>query len=230
MTLLSLQVHAEPCPAPRAFTVRRLICAGYSGRNEAAVRAHIEELAHEGVPPPAQIPLIMPVPARNLSTGAEIEVVSARTSGEAEAVFFVAQKEIYVGVGSDHTDRGLERHDILQSKQVCPKIAGTNVWRLTDLRSRWDELVLRSFVQEGDGPEELYQQGTLSLLRPPEDLLARAGATEGLVLFGGTVPVLKGTMRYAGRFRAELHDPATGRSLSCGYAVRVLAGAVASEK
>lgn len=217
--------------APVSFTPRRLICLGYTGRDQAAVLAHIEELKHEGVPPPAQVPLVLPAPARILSQDEAIDVVSARTSGEAEPVFFVDGARVWVGVGSDHTDRELERHDILSSKQVCPKVVGRDVWALDDVRAVWDNLQLRSWVGGAAGGEAAYQDGTLARLLEPERLLAlasdAAGTRDGLVVFGGTVPVLGGEMRCEPAFRAELRDPASGESLSLAYRVRLLAGVTA---
>ena len=51
----------------------------------------------------------------------EVVVVGDKTSGEAEFVLVYSGAELYVGVGSDHTDRGLERLSVSRSKQVCPK-------------------------------------------------------------------------------------------------------------
>ncbi|MCK6471924.1 MAG: DUF2848 domain-containing protein [Planctomycetes bacterium] len=217
--------------APVSFTARRLICLGYTGRDQAAVRAHIEELKHEGVPPPAQVPLVLPAPARILSQDEAIEVVSPRTSGEVEPVFFISGARVWVGVGSDHTDRALERHDILSSKQVCPKVVGRDVWAFEDVRKGWDCLQLKSWTGGAPDGESVYQDGLLARLLEPERLLELAseavGSRDGLVVFGGTVPVLGGEMRCESSFRAELCDPITGDSLRLAYRVKLLVGVAA---
>lgn len=216
---------------PVSFTPRRLICLGYTGRDQAAVRAHIEELEHEGVPPPAQVPLVLPAPARILSQDEAFEVVSPRTSGEVEPVFFVDGARVWVGIGSDHTDRELERYDILSSKQVCPKVVGPDVWALEDVRKAWDSLQIRSWVGGAAGGEVAYQDELLGRLLEPERLLElaidAAGTRDGLVVFGGTVPVLGGQVLYEPGFRAELRDPIIGDTLNLAYRVKLLVNATA---
>jgi hypothetical protein len=58
----------------------------------------------------------------------------------------LAGGEVFVGVGSDHTDRALERLSIPAAKQACPKVAGTAVWRLDEVEDHWDRLELRAWV------------------------------------------------------------------------------------
>ena len=67
---------------------------------------------------------------------------------------------VYVGVGSDHTDRKLEEWDIPRAKQICPNIIGPKVWALEDVAGHWDELTLRC-RQVVDSAEILYQEGKL---------------------------------------------------------------------
>lgn len=174
----------------------------------------------------------MPVPARNLGADGEIDVVSPRTSGEAEAVLLLHRGRLFVAAGSDHTDRELERHSILQSKQTCPKLLGAEVWPFDEVRAHWDRLELKSWTDDGRGGERLYQAGTLGMLLPPERLLELAREVagqelnDGLAVFGGTVPVQGGELICGRRFRAELRDPVRGRALKLDYRIRTLAGAV----
>ncbi|NIQ18355.1 MAG: DUF2848 domain-containing protein, partial [Candidatus Aenigmarchaeota archaeon] len=79
-------------------------------------KAHIEELRREGIPPPPSVPMLFPVLSHNITTAGQIQVVGSRTSGEAEFVLLLDGENIFVGVGSDHTDRDLERHSIMKSK------------------------------------------------------------------------------------------------------------------
>ncbi|MCL4422490.1 MAG: DUF2848 domain-containing protein [Actinobacteria bacterium] len=65
-----------------------------------------------------------------LSTAPVIEVNSRQTSGEVEPVLIRHGNKYYLGIGSDHTDRGLERVDIEASKKSCPKPIGKQVFSL----------------------------------------------------------------------------------------------------
>lgn len=199
---------------PRPVAVRRLIVAGWTGRDRAKVEHHIEELKALGVQPPARVPTLYRATLDRLTTAAGIEVLGDRTSGEAEPVLLVAGGAVWAGIGSDHTDRWLEALSVEDSKQTCPKPVGTVFWRLDDLRDRWDDLALRSWI---DG--ELYQQGRAGDLLAPEDLLALCGREEGTLILTGTVPTLSG-LRFGRRFEAELADGS--RSLRCAYDVGVV--------
>ena len=115
------------------------------------------------------------------------------SSGEAEYVLLIGRNDIFVCIGSDHTDRGLESLSIEKSKQVYPKIVSRQVWRLDELLPRWDDLRLLSRVGEG-GELTDYQDGTFSQLMRPERLLDLIGPDPGAgtVVFSGTLPVLGG--------------------------------------
>jgi len=203
-----------------------VIIAGWAGRDAAAVRHHIEELAALGVPPPSRTPVFYRIAGDRLTQAGEITVLGRHSSGEVEPVLVWAAGDLYVGVGSDHTDRDAERAGVALSKQLCPKVLGRRFWRYADVADRWDDLVLRAEV-EVDGQVRLYQEGPLSALRPAEELIALvraegAGAlADGSVMFCGTVPALGGIAR-SDAFRMELHDPATGASLSHAYRIREL--------
>ncbi len=206
------------------FTPRRIIIAGYTGRNQDEVRAHINELAAEGVPAPTEIPAIFRATLDRLTANGEAEVIGGHTSGEAEAVLLVDGDDIWVAVGSDHTDRELEMTNIAASKQVCPKPVSAEVWRYAEVRERWDRLILRSWVGES-GREQLYQEGRMSALLAPEDLLAilrrRLGKlVDGAAIFTGTIPLVGGRFVPGSYFEAELFDESVGRSLRCAYRVR----------
>lgn len=226
MNTLTLELHAGGTVRPLAFAVRRMVNIGYAGRDQASVRAHIDELAAQGIPPPSGVPLCIPVAARNLTLDDAIEVWPGRNSGEAEVVFWLADKEIYVGVGSDHTDRDLEAQSIEKSKQICPNIASRAVWRLADVESRWDALLLKSFTSADlDAPWEPCQHAPLSALLPPRALIEcvrtylGSPSLDGLVVYSGTVPMLHHPQGDARHFRCELHDPDAGRVLSCTYRI-----------
>jgi hypothetical protein len=206
------------------FAPARVIIAGYTGRNQDEVRAHVRELAEQGIPAPAEVPSIFRATLDRLTTSAEIEVLRRGASGEAEVVLLVGGENIWVGVGSDHTDRELEKTDINAAKQVCPKPVSREVWNYADVRGRWDDLILRSWVGE-NSRERLYQEGRMAALLKPEDLLAllrrRLGdLVDGAAIYTGTIPLIGGVFVSQPWFEAELRDAATGNSLRCAYRVR----------
>ncbi len=209
--------------APLAFTARRLLIAGYTGRDPAAVEAHIAELEREGVPRPERVPWVFVANPQLLQTSGAVWAYDDRSSGEAEYVLLIDRDGVFVAIGSDHTDRGLERASIERSKQLYPRTLSAQAWRLDELLPRWDGLRLRSWTVDG-GERAPYQDGALAQLIRPEALLDLAGASgePGTVVFSGTLPVLGGSVRAASRFETELSD-ADGRALaSLGYDVRLL--------
>jgi len=123
-----------------------------------------------GVSRPRQIPTVYPVSNNLATTSSAIQVQHQETSGEVEYVVVVGPRDLYVTVGSDHSDRALEQKSVSLAKQVCPNIVAPAVWRYQDVKGHWDELILRSWVsQKGDW--RLYQEGTLGDLLPVEELL-----------------------------------------------------------
>jgi hypothetical protein len=206
------------------FSPARVIIAGYTGRNQEETRAHIRELERQGIPTPSEIPAIFRTTLDRLTADGEIEVVGDRTAGEAEAVLLVNGGDLWIAIGSDHTDRKLETIDIPASKQVCPKPVSAEVWRYADVRERWDKLVLRSWVGD-NGREVRYQEGRMAALLRPEDLLAMLGrrlgdAVDNAAIYTGTIPLIGGKFAHKPFFTAELYDEETGRSLVCAYRVR----------
>jgi len=226
---VELTIVGEKGTESLCFTVQRMINGGFTGRDSASVQAHIAELAAEGVAPPPAVPVLYPVVRHNLTTGDQVQVAGKRTSGEAEYVLFLDEEEVYVSVGSDHTDRALEAYGVLESKQVCLNVCSKQAWRFGDVDDRWDELVLRSWVTPSVGADEvLYQDGVLGALLPPDDLIMRVLSApgvsdrDGLVIFGGTIPLIAGETICGSAFRCELEDPLSGRKLESRYDVTVL--------
>lgn len=198
----------------RSIDVRRLVVAGFTGRDEAAVQRHIDELMRDGIAAPPEVPALYVLPVGLLTTADAIDVEGDRTSGEVEPVIFVTDDGAYVGVGSDHTDRLLEREDIYTAKAACPKVVSRDVVPIEDIDDRWDDLVVRS--QRG-----LYQQSTLRELLPPGDVLSRVGDVRNAVVFLGTVALLTGGFVFAEEFAAELVDTNGSVISACTYRVRV---------
>ena len=92
----------------RRVDVRQLVIAGWTGRDAAAVEAHIRELEEIGVPRPASVPTFYRAAAALLTTEAAIQVLGRDSSGEVEPVLLAVDGELWIGVGSDHTDRAAE--------------------------------------------------------------------------------------------------------------------------
>ncbi len=208
-----------------AAEVRELIVAGWAGRDRAAVDHHIAELAELGVAPPSSVPLYYRVSAGRLTTAPRVQVLGADGSGEAEAVILGAAGRLWVGIGSDHTDRKVESYSVAVSKEMCPKPMGETVWPFAEVADHWDELILRSFATIG-GERVLYQEGAVSALLPPGELIAGWEAAhgrfgDGQAMLCGTLPAIGG-IRPAERFEIELEDPVRKRRLSHAYVMDVL--------
>jgi hypothetical protein len=195
--------------------VEQLVIAGWTGRDEAALRKHIRELEEIGVKPPKTTPIFYRVAASLFTFADEIQVSGPDTSGEVEFVL-MQEKELRVAVGSDHTDRKAETIGVSLSKQLCGKPVSRESWRYDEVKPHWEKLVLRSWA---DG--ELYQEGPVTAMRSPEDLLQRHPLKPGWAMFGGTLAA-KGGIRPAARFTMELEDPVLRRKLRHEYRVRVL--------
>ena len=101
--------------------IDKLIIAGWTGRDLAAVEQHIAELAAVGVRRPATVPCFYRLGANLLTQAPAIDVAGCHSSGEVEVVLLSLANGLHVGVGSDHTDRKVEVYGVTVSKQMCPK-------------------------------------------------------------------------------------------------------------
>jgi hypothetical protein len=224
-TELTLARWTATGEVPRPAVIERLVIAGWTGRDAAVLERHIRELEAIGVARPKRTPIFYRVAASLLTTDTEIEVVGADSSGEVEFVLFGLADGLWVGVGSDHTDRAVEVAGVTISKQLCAKPVAPAVWRYEDVAEHWDRLVLRSFAHR-QGERHLYQEDSVAAMRHPEELmrlyLGFGGALPaGAAMFGGTLPV-RGKVGPADAFEIELVDPVVGRVLSHQYRVRPL--------
>lgn len=207
------------------FRVETLLLGGWSGRNLEEVMKHIEELEKIGVSRPKRVPALYPVSSYLIDTYNEVEVQHPYTNGEVEYVLFVDGDIKYVTVGSDHTDRELERISVAKAKQAYPKIVPPVAWRYEDVADHWDELILRSWIRS-EGREVLYQNASLKALITPENLLKfvkECGIElRNLVVFSGTIPAVSGQIMFGDKFRIEMEDPVLGRRISYEYRIRLL--------
>ncbi|HEY7680928.1 MAG TPA: DUF2848 family protein [Terriglobia bacterium] len=221
-TILSLQLDG----ASVDFPVRRALVAGYTGRDSAKVRAHIEELERQGIAAPDRVPSVYVIHPSLVTTETDVAIGVRQVSGEVEAALLFPGNRLedaLVSVIVDFTDREEERRSIQRSKEL-PKPLSRRVWRYKDVAGCWDAIALRSWVGAGTNCP-LYQSGTLGALLAPPDLLARlrsdhAGALgeslEGTVILTGTVPLLAKEFLFTDYFACELETPDRRKlSLEC---------------
>jgi hypothetical protein len=201
--------------------IKNLVIAGWTGRNVAALEAHIKELEAIGVKRPKSVPIFYRTSCSLLSTAMFIEVSGMSTSGEVEFVLFALDDGLWLGVGSDHTDRKAETIGVTLSKQLCGKPVGATLWRYDEVKPHWDKLTLRAFVPDGDR-RRLYQEGPVTNMRSPEELIRLYTGGDklapGTAMFCGTFAV-HGAISYSGSFEMELEDPVLGRKLTHSYKI-----------
>jgi hypothetical protein len=201
--------------------INSLVIAGWTGRNVAALEAHIKELEAIGVTRPKTVPIFYRVACSTLTTAMFIEVLADKSSGEVEFVLFALDDGLWLGVGSDHTDSKAETIGVSLSKQLCAKPVADRLWRYDEVRPHWDKLVLRSFVPDG-GKRRLYQEGPVTSMRSPEELIKLYTGGDklapGTAMFCGTFAV-HGDISYSGTFDMELEDPVLGRKLTHSYKI-----------
>ena len=205
--------------------IANVVVAGWAGRDRDAIEHHIEELAAIGVPRPSTVPLYYRIADNQLTQATKLQAVGGESSGEIETFVFTVDGVMYVSIASDHTDRKLESHSVALSKQLCVKPLASDAWKFDDVADYWDELVIRSYIEE-NGVTVLYQEGTLASLQSPLDLIAgyTGGARtlpEGTGMTCGTVGAIGG-IRPAAAFTMELHDPRRDRTLRHAYRVEFL--------
>src|SRR5271156_2440179 len=125
---INFTIHAGDKTSQEAITIRHAVIAGWTGRDQATLERHIKELEELGVARPATTPIFYRVAASRLTTAARIEVAGDESSGEVEYVLVQHEGKLYVGVGSDHTDRKVEAYNVTVSKQMCEKPMSGELW------------------------------------------------------------------------------------------------------
>jgi hypothetical protein len=209
---------------PLTMSIEQAVIAGWTGRDPVARDKHIAELEAIGIARPATTPIYYRCSARRLTTSDIIEVCGGDSSGEVEFVLIGWQGRIFVGLGSDHTDRKVESYSVTVSKQMCDKPISRELWELEEVIGHWDRMILRSWAWF-DGQRTLYQEGTLDAMLPVQELIDRgfgkSGFPDGCAMFGGTFAA-KGGIRPSVRFEYELEDPVLNRKLTHAYDVIVL--------
>ena len=222
--LLALTLHDGSAARKAEVMIADAVVAGWTGRDAAAVEKHIRELEELGVKRPASTPIFYRVSASRLTTTDTIEAVGETSGGEAEFVLLQHGGRLWVGTGSDHTDREVEKYGVTVSKQMCDKPMAPALWSYDEVAPHWERLVLRAHVTE-DGKRTLYQEGPVSAMLHPRDLLERRDKSKSLpentLMFCGTLAA-RGGVRPTRDFAFELEDPVLGRKIAHAYRVRTL--------
>lgn len=211
--------------------LRAVYNAGYTGRDQSVVQAHIDELAQQGIKGPDSIPTLFSVPTYMVLQDTDVEVEHAKTSGEGEwALLHRGDDESpLLTVASDHTDRAVEAFSVTSSKQLSPNLVGTRAWLLDEIADELDAIVLRSKVLV-DGDWTVLQEGTVGDLISPLDWLDRLRDLDrlqpGTLLLGGTVPMRNPERQFADAWSVELVRP-DGDILTVQYQVNKLVPSIA---
>jgi len=218
---LSFTIRRGEQSTRETIAIRHAVIAGWTGRDQVALEKHIRELEALGVARPATTPIFYRVAASRLTTGGVIEAAGGDSSGEVEFFLLRHDGALYLGVGSDHTDRKVEAYNVTVSKQMCEKPIAPELWALDDVAGHWDRLILRSWIVEG-AEKTLYQEGSVAAMRPPQELIAlyagAEGLAEGTLMFCGTLAA-KGGVRPTPRFAFEIEDPVRACRIAHGYEV-----------
>jgi hypothetical protein len=216
---LTFRVHDRSGVATRPIALQTAVVAGWTGRDPVAREKHIVELEALGVARPAITPIYYRVSTSRLTTAAQIEAVGENSSGEAEVVLIRDAGKVWVGVGSDHTDRKVETYNVTTSKQICDKPIAPELWPFDDVRDHWDSLILRSWIEEG-GERRLYQEGAVAAMLPPDRIIAgfnpKGELADGTAMFCGTLTA-RGGIRPSSKFSFELADPIRNRRITYAY-------------
>jgi len=222
--VLSLTLHGGPNAKPAPVEIAHAVIAGWTGRDAAAVEKHIKELEALGVKRPATTPIFYRVSAARLTTADTIEAVGESSGGEVEFVLLQHRGKLWVGTGSDHTDREVEKYGVTVSKQMCDKPLAPSFWPFDEVAPHWDRLILRAHVVEG-GKRVPYQEGAVTAMLDPAALIARHDGSgrlaDGTLMYCGTLAA-KGGVRPTSQFAFELEDPVLGRKIAHTYRVRSL--------
>jgi hypothetical protein len=222
---LSLTLQSRSTSTRRDVAIDDAIVAGWTGRDPAAVEKHIRELEALGVKRPASTPIFYRVSAARLVTGTEIEVVGTHSGGEVEFVLLQHDGRMWVGTGSDHTDREVETYGVTVSKQMCDKPIAPVFWAFDEVEPHWDALKLSAHVVE-NGERKVYQEGPVTAMLAPLDLISRylkggGRLPENTLMFCGTLAA-RGGVRPTERFEFTIEDPILGRKIDHAYSVRIL--------
>ena len=222
MQKLTMNVeHTDGNIIEQSLQISRMYNFGSATRDPQSAVAHQEEVAKSGIHIAVDVPAprIYPIGLHALDTSDAVFVQSTQTSGEVEIVIYVSDK-IYIGVGSDHTDRALETVSIPGSKQACVNHLATKFWLWDDIADSWDDCILRSWV---DG--RLYQEvGVDKFLSPPDVLSVLRERVSHVpkrdyIVYCGTYVSVDKALGFGSNWRYQLDAPKLNRQIDAQYEV-----------
>ncbi|QJP12343.1 DUF2848 domain-containing protein [Starkeya sp. ORNL1] len=202
--------------------VRTLLLGSFTGRSQADVSRHVEEMELLGVTVPSRLPIFYPAMSCLLTQEAQVEAVGSDSRPEVEFVLFAHRGQWFVTVGNDQFDLDLEKRSLVsKSKNLCQKLVAGMAWPLDEVSGHWDALTLSL-----SSNDRLLQHGRLEQLLQPAVLLDSVkqdfGKREIDMLFSGTIPFLPDVQIDSGDLRIALHDPVLSRELSARFAIKEL--------
>lgn len=224
---LDVTIEGPSGSEQRTLDVSRVYNLGFTIRDREKMQAHLDEVEGVHVDWPPRPPIIFPISAWATLTDEDVPVQFDRTSGEIEIVTVVDGDELLVGVGSDHTDRALEATNIPWGKQVAPNILAPTLWRWEEVKDHWDEVLLESTIDSGNGPE-LYQKAGVAEFWTPQEMVdsvkGRIVEVPGVrMFFSGTVVSVDAKLNFGHIFTMKMIDPVTERTIEHTYRITQLA-------
>ena len=195
---------------------------------------YLAEMGAEGEAP-ERLPSVGPKPNYLVTTERTMQVTSSTTAGEAEFVMYPTEDELYIGVGNDHKEYDLMPGDGRLSNSTCPSVVSDEVWVFDELVDHWDEIQLRSWVEQ-DGSLDLYQEAPMSAFMRPDAIVEAVDdktphPITGTAVWSGTISrssdgepggvdpypeVISGDF-----YLIQLYDPVLDRRLVTHYDVHV---------
>jgi hypothetical protein len=128
-------------------------------------------------------------------------------------------------VVSDQTELQFEIYSIPRSKQLCPKIIGSEVFQFDEVSPYWDDIVLTCETKQDSGPWQVYQSELLRAVLHPDELIEKCFEGEpslGSILMSGTIPIVDGVTRFADQYRLSLEVPTLNQRIEFSYGVDAL--------
>ncbi len=201
------------------ITVSELILFEWTGRDIEVIKKQTDELAQYNIKPKS-IPEMYVVQPYLITTSNYVRKVSELHTGWVEYVILAKNEdEVFVSVGSDHSDLEVERCSVIAGKHLYPKVVARRAWPLEDVIDHWDELIIRSQVLEGT-MKVPYQEAKLRLLLRPERIIEEVREVlqelRNTIIFSGTIPTLGG-IKVSEYFELTIHDPLLNRSITHYY-------------
>ena len=225
--LINLTVESNKGSQSLSIDIHRMFNVGGTMRDPKVFKRHLAEMAKEGITGPKTVPPLMPLGEWTLTTRDNFTVHSDKCSGEVEYVLLHLNSQWFIGAGSDHTDRDLEKSSIVWSKQVAPNVLAPTIWPLEEIKDHFDDIILESDVGKGTNTRP-YQRTTLATFWDPDEMLRRISKRipkwEGLnyLFFSGTVPTVNETLDFDTTFSFRMIDPVLDRTIKHSYTTQIL--------